>query len=64
MKQNYAEPKHQREAAWKADFSDAVVTAEPRHAGRIEWPSATYFYLQGMTPTDAAALNIKIRQEG
>ena len=61
---NYAETKHQREAAWKAAFSDAVVTAESRHAGRIEWPSATYFYNQGMTPTEAAALYIKNRQEG
>lgn len=63
MKRHFAMTKAQRAAEWKAAFSDAVLTADPRHAGRIEWPSADHFYFQGMTPTEAAALYIKNRQE-
>ena len=61
MRQHYGETKAQRQADWLARFSDAVVTAKPKHAGRIEWPSALHFYHQGMTPADAAALYISNR---
>lgn len=59
---HYGETKAQREADWMARFSDAVVTAEPKHAGKIEWPSAKHFFNSGMTPTDAARTYIKNRQ--
>lgn len=59
---HYAETKAQREADWMARFSDAVIAAEPKHAGRIEWPSAKHFFHSGMTPGDAARTYIKNRQ--
>jgi len=52
---NYGETKAQRQARYLAEFSDAVITAEPAHAGRIEWPAALHFYFTGVPVTDAAA---------
>ena len=62
MKTHYAETKAQRQAQWLSQFSDAVVTAEPKHAGRIEWPSALHFFHQGMNPVEAAQLYVRNRQ--
>lgn len=61
---HYGETKAQREAAWKAQFADLVVRFEPKHAGRIEWSSAQYFYNQGMDADEAAALYVNNRKEG
>ena len=47
--------KAQRQAQYLAEFSDAVVTANPAHAGKIEWPSALHFYFTGVSVADAAA---------
>ena len=32
-----------------------LLTAEPAHAGRIEWPAALHFYFTGVPVADAAA---------
>lgn len=50
----FAETKAARQADWLARFSDAVLTIDTRHAGRIEWPSAKHFYFEGLTVADAA----------
>jgi hypothetical protein len=62
MKRHYAETKAQRQAHWLSQFSDAVVSLEPKHAGRIEWPSALHFYHQGMDAVEAAQLYVRNRQ--
>lgn len=63
MKTHYAETKAQRQANWLSQFSDAVVTLDQRHAGKIEWPSALHFYHQGFTPQDAAQTYVNNRKE-
>lgn len=57
----FGQTKAQREADWKAQFSDLVVTLDAKHAGKIEWSSATHFYHQGMTPREAAETYVKNR---
>lgn len=64
MKSHYGQTKAQRQADWLARFSDAVISADPRHAGYIEWPSALHFYFQGMTPADAANRYLANRLKG
>lgn len=54
MKRHFGITKAQRQAQWLADFSDAVVTADSRHAGRIEWDAALHFYFSGMSVADAS----------
>jgi hypothetical protein len=63
MRRHYGETRAQREANWKARFSDAVVTLEPKYSGRIEWDSATFFYNQGMEPQEAAKRYVKNREQ-
>jgi hypothetical protein len=46
--------KSQQQAEWLAKFSDRVITLDPRHAGRIDWPTARYFYHQGRDAIEAA----------
>ena len=60
---NYGETKAQRQARYLAEFSDAVITAEPAHAGRIEWPSALHFYFTGVPVADAAAQYVANRAD-
>lgn len=62
MKRYYGETKAQQKADWLARFSDAVVTLEPRHAGRIEWDSAHHFYFSGLTPEAAAEKYVNNRK--
>lgn len=52
---HYAETKAERQADWLARFSDAVLTIDARHAGRIDWPSAKHFYFEGLAVDEAAA---------
>lgn len=63
MKRHYAETKAQKQADWLARFSDAVTAFEPRHAGRIDWPTAVHLFFSGMTPTEAAHLYVENRKE-
>ena len=63
MRRHYGETRAQREANWKARFSDSVVALEPKHSGRIEWDSATFFYSQGLDPVEAAERYVKTMRE-
>jgi hypothetical protein len=63
VRRHYAETKAQRQAHWLSQFSDAVVTLDSKHAGRIEWSSALHFYHQGMTAGDAAQLYVSNRSD-
>lgn len=63
---HYAETKAQRQANWLARFADALETAAPQVAGRIDWDAAKHYYFSG-TPVPTAveqymlARNIKER---
>jgi hypothetical protein len=59
---NYGETKAQRQARYLAEFSDAVVTMAPEHAGKIEWPSALHFYFTGLPVAEAAAKYVANRE--
>lgn len=61
MKRHFAQTKAQRQADWLARFSDAVTTADPRHAGRIDWDTAKHLYFSGMSVSDAAAQYVRNR---
>lgn len=61
MKRHFAQTKAERQADWLARFSDAVVTLDPRHAGRIDWDTAKHLYFSGMTFADAAAQYVRNR---
>ena len=61
MKRHFALTKAQRQADWLARFSDAVVTLDPRHAGRIDWDTAKHLYFTGMSVPDAAAQYVRNR---
>lgn len=60
---NFGMTKAQRQAEYLAAFSDAVVTAAPQHAGRIEWPTAIHYYHTGTPVAEAAARYVANRIE-
>ena len=64
QRRHFGQTKAQRQADWLAAFSDAVITADARHAGRIDWPTAKHFYFEGLAPADAAARYVANRQGG
>ena len=64
VKKHFGQTKAQRQAEWLATFSDAVITADARHAGQIDWPTAHHFYFSGLAPAEAAARYIANRPEG
>lgn len=64
MKRHYGENKASRQADWLARFSDAVIAIDPRHAGRIDWPTAKHLMFQGGDPTDAARRYVDNRPGG
>ncbi len=63
MKRHFAQTKAQQQADWLARFSDAVVTLEPRHAGRIDWDTAKHLFFSGMSVSEAAGQYVRNRQE-
>ena len=63
MKRHFAQTKADKQADWLARFSDAVVTLEPRHAGRIDWDTAKHLFFSGMTVSDAADQYVRNHQE-
>ena len=63
MKRHFAQTKADRQADWLARFSDAVVTLEPRHAGRIDWDTAKHLFFSGMSVSEAAGQYVRNRQE-
>ena len=60
---NFGLTKAERQAAWLSKFSDAVVTLDSKHAGKIEWPSALHFYYQQMDVKTAANTYVNNRKE-
>ena len=63
MKRHYGQTKAQRQADWMARFSDAVITLEPRHAGKIDWNSAQHFYFSGLDAAEAAQKYVNNRKD-
>ena len=63
MKRHFAQTKAQQQADWLARFSDAVVTLEPRHVGRIDWDTAKHLFFSGMSVSEAAGQYVRNRQE-
>ena len=59
MKHHFGQTKAQRQADWLGAFSDAVITLEPRHAGRIDWDTAKHLYFTGVSVSDAAAQYVR-----
>lgn len=59
---HYGETKAQRQADWLARFSDAVVSADPRHAGKICWDTAKHFYFSGLDYAEAATRYVESRK--
>ena len=55
MRTHYGETKAQRQADWLGRFSDAVVTIDSRHSGRIDWDTAKHYYFSGYSVDDAVA---------
>ena len=53
MRRHFAQTKAARQAAWLAEFSDALTTPHPRLSGRIEWDAALHYYYSGTTVADA-----------
>ena len=49
----YGQTKAQKQAAWLAQFTDALLTRHPRLAGRIDWDAAHHYYHGGMPVADA-----------
>lgn len=64
QRRHFGQTKVQRQADWLARFSDIVTTADARHAGRIDWPTALHLFHQGLAPADAASRYITNRPEG
>lgn len=64
QRRHFGQTKAQRQADWLAAFSDAVITADARHAGRIDWPTAKHFYFEGLAPADAARQYVANRPGG
>lgn len=42
-------------AQWMEQFETACIKLCPKVRGRVDWNTATYYYLKGETPTEAAA---------
>jgi hypothetical protein len=42
-------------AQWMGRFCDAVEAAAPHMTGRIDWTTATHYFLTGRNPEEAAA---------
>ena len=53
MKRHFGMTKAARQAEWLAQFSDLLTARKPELSGRIEWPSALYYFHAGATPADA-----------
>jgi len=54
MKRHIGFTKAQRQAEWLAAFTDAVYTADARHAGRMDWDTALHYFYSGYSVSDAA----------
>jgi hypothetical protein len=48
-------------AQWMGEFMDAVLALAPHMTGRIDWNTATHYFLTGHKAEDAAALYVENR---
>lgn len=48
-------------AQWMSAFMDGVLARAPRMAGRIDWATATHYFLTGRDADEAAALYVENR---
>lgn len=62
MRRHVGFTKAQRQAEWLAAFSDAVVTLDARHAGRIDWDTAKHMYVTGLAVQEAAERYVANRE--
>jgi hypothetical protein len=51
-------------AQWMGAFMDGVLARAPHMAGRIDWTTATHYFLTGRDADEAAALYVENRQNG
>ena len=56
--------KEQRKAIWLSAFSDAVLKIDIRHAGRIDWDTANFYFNEGLRPDMAAGTYCANRPDG
>ena len=49
-------------AQWMGAFMDAVLALAPHMAGRIDWTTATHYFLTGRDADEAAALYMENRK--
>lgn len=50
-----------QKAKWMSDFENHVTSQDSKHAGKIDWNSATHFHNTGKDAKDAADLYVKNR---
>lgn len=43
-----------KRAQWMAAYEDELVKLKPELRGKVDWNTATHFFLQGMDPKAAA----------
>ena len=55
--------KAKTKAEWMGNFEDHVCALDPRHTGKIEWPSAEFFYGRGDSAFDAAEKYVENRKD-
>lgn len=54
MNRQHKMSKADQRAQWMAEYERLVVAAKPELTGRIDWDTATYLYLSGVSVTAAA----------
>lgn len=54
-KMHFAQTKAAMQAEWLGEFSDALVTINPRYSGKIQWDHAKHCYFSGQKAKEAAA---------
>ena len=59
---HYGETKAQKQSEWMDLFNQAVVEQDAKHAGRIEWATATHLFNLGMSAVDAARQYVENRK--
>ena len=56
-------PKFTAKQRWMQAFEDAVVAADEKHRGKIEWQTAEFFHGQGKAAREAAAQYVETRKD-
>jgi hypothetical protein len=58
MKTNKQNRKDRIRAEWMSQFEDAVTKGAPELTGKVDWDSATYFFLSGKSASESAAQHL------